>query len=438
MSAFSSRSNRSSTSVLSVTRGSQVRSRGQSHISNASPVFSVSRSPSMYGGAGGYGTRVSQAQSDIFSAVTLSGDAALCSNEKMTMQNLNDRLASYLEKVSSLETANRNLELQIKEFNQKSAPVSRDLSGFYATISDLQAQILVRLSKNQDIVLDANNFRLTADDFKIRYETELSMRMVVDADVARLQGVTDSLTRDRTDLQMHLDVLEEELMYMKKNQKEEMEGIRARQGVHVNVEMNCAESADLPARLDELREQYAVLIEKNKQEMETWSQKKMLATSSESCIKDLKTFSTVLSDTQRTYQSLEIALRGLLTHKHYQEQNLAEDERRYSAQLSQLQLIINTLEAELQQLTVGIQEQATEYKMLLDIKMRLELEIAEYRRLLGGDTQPRVVISKMVEEVEEIHKHHNQKIIKTIVEEVIDGKVISSSVDTQVVEMQSH
>lgn len=58
---------------------------------------------------------------------------------------------------------------------------------------------------------------------------------------------------------------------------------------------------------------------------------------------------------------------------------------RYGAHLSQLQVTINMLEVELQQLRMSIEQQQSEYKLLLDIKMRLEMEIAEYRRLLEGD-----------------------------------------------------
>lgn len=58
---------------------------------------------------------------------------------------------------------------------------------------------------------------------------------------------------------------------------------------------------------------------------------------------------------------------------------------RHGSQLSQLQVCINSMEEELQQLNVSIQQQASEYQILLDIKMRLEMEIAEYRRLLDGE-----------------------------------------------------
>lgn len=60
---------------------------------------------------------------------------------------------------------------------------------------------------------------------------------------------------------------------------------------------------------------------------------------------------------------------------------------RYSVQLSQYQSTITALEAELQQLKLSVEKQQYDYQLLLDIKMRLEIEIAEYRRLLEGDLQ---------------------------------------------------
>lgn len=67
------------------------------------------------------------------------------------------------------------------------------------------------------------------------------------------------------------------------------------------------------------------------------------------------------------------------------EGTLGETESRYSIQLNQLQAVINGLELELTQMRMDIERQASEYKLLLDIKTRLEMEIAEYRRLLDGE-----------------------------------------------------
>lgn len=110
------------------------------------------RAPSVYAGADGRSVRVSMhqhlygSQGNVLGPSFLSVDGVALS-EKVTMQNLNDRLASYLEKVRTLEKANAQLELKIREWYEKRAPITHDYSHYMATISDLRDKASKSVSK---------------------------------------------------------------------------------------------------------------------------------------------------------------------------------------------------------------------------------------------------------------------------------------------------
>ncbi|KAM5309338.1 uncharacterized protein AAES06_024321 [Glossophaga mutica] len=362
-----------------------------------------------FGSGGGYGSS--------FGSV----DGLLAGGEKATMQNLNDRLASYLDKVRALEQANTELEVKIRDWYQKQAPgPARDYSHYYQTIEDLKNKILTATVDNANILLQIDNARLAADDFRTKFETEQALRVSVEADINGLRRVLDELTLARADLEMQIENLKEELAYLRKNHEEEMLALRGQVGGEINVEMDAAPGVDLSRILNEMRDQYEKIAEKNRKDAEDWFFSKTeelnreVATNSEL----LQSGKSEISELRRTVQALEIELQSQLSMKASLEGSLAETEGRYCVQLSQIQGLIGSVEEQLAQLRCEMEQQNQEYKILLDVKTRLEQEITTYRRLLEGE-DAHLTQYKPKEPT-------TTRQVRTIVEEVQDGKVISS------------
>uniref|UniRef100_A0A3P8TTH1 Keratin 94 n=1 Tax=Amphiprion percula TaxID=161767 RepID=A0A3P8TTH1_AMPPE len=338
-------------------------------------------------GFGGYGAGAGMGGSfgGGFDLSLAADQSSLHLNEKATMQNLNDRLASYLEKVRSLEAANAKLEKQIREYYEQKGPAAeRDYSHFWAIINDLKDKIHNATINNANILLQIDNSKLAADDFKTKFEHELMMRQSVEADIANLRRLLDQTTLTKADLEMQIEGLQDELAYLKKNHAEELAALRSQLTGTVNVEVDAAPQQDLNKVLEEIRAQYETITEKHRRDQEAWFNDKTAALSKEVAIstETIQTSKTEITDLRRTLQGLEIELQSQLSMKAALENTLAETEARYSAMLAGYQSQINMLEAELANVRASIEQQGHDYKMLLDIKTRLEQEIATYRSLL--------------------------------------------------------
>ncbi|KAH0626854.1 hypothetical protein JD844_002108 [Phrynosoma platyrhinos] len=319
-------------------------------------------------------------------------DAGLLSGgEKETMQNLNDRLASYLAKVHDLEEANSDLELKIKNWYEKTAPQTngglRDYSKYYTSIDDLQNKIISASVNNASIILQIDNARLAADDFRMKYENELFLRQSVEADINGLRKVLDELTLSKSDLEMQIESLIEDLTFLKKNHEEEIKGLQGAISGKVSIEMNAAPGIDLTTLLNKMRAEYEALAEQNRQDAENWFNEKSKEVSMTISVNAKETSSNKneIAELRRTLQGLEIDLKTQLALRQSLESTLAETEGLYCAQLLQIQGLITNVETQVQQVRDDMESQNADYRQLLDIKIRLENEIETYRHLIDGE-----------------------------------------------------
>ncbi|XP_075436380.1 keratin, type I cytoskeletal 19-like [Ascaphus truei] len=345
--------------------------------------------------AGGLGTRISSSAS--YGGVTAGqlqlsssrSDVLLCRNEKETMQNLNDRLATYLEKVRSLEKANAQLEGQIKEWYGKNSTTAwkRDDSSYFQVVEDLRTKIYDATLDNAKILLQIDNSRLAAADFKFKFENEQALRATVEKDISVLRNDVDQFTFTKAELEAQVETMKEELVYLKKNHAEELGELRKQVSGTVNVEVDVAPSVDMAKTIEDMRAQYETLVEKQRADAKYWFDKKVEEWSEEiqTSTTELETYRREVTDGKHKAQGLEVQLQAESSTRKAMIATSDNTSAQYATQLAAIQSIIAGLEAHHQQIRSESSHQGNEYGLLLDIKTRLETEIATYRQLLEGE-----------------------------------------------------
>ncbi|MCI4374963.1 hypothetical protein PGIGA_G00103710 [Pangasianodon gigas] len=374
------------------------------------------RAASIYGGAGGRGTRVSSASgygslrsaplgSSISSSTAFkvssglgagagigaglsSGPGAVLGDEKGQMQNLNDRLASYLETVRRLEKENAKLEQQIREAMEKAGPDAHDYGKYNAILDDLRRKIFEATMDNGRLVLQIDNARLAADDFRVKFENELSIRQSVEADIAGLRKVIDDTNINRMNTESELEALKEELLFLNKNHDDEVTELRnqiAQSGVQVDVD--APKGQDLAQVMEDMRANYEKLAMKNAEELKMWHENQIadVQVQVSQNTEALQGAQMEMNDLRRQIQTLEIELSSQQSLKASLEDTLRNTELRFNAEMEKYNSVILQLEAELAQLRARVSEQGQEYQTLLNMKMKLEAEIATYKTLLDGE-----------------------------------------------------
>ncbi|KAM6449469.1 keratin, type I cytoskeletal 23-like [Liasis olivaceus] len=350
------------------------------------------------------------------------GNLFMGGNEKRTMQDLNDRLAAYLEKVQSLEEANTQLEGCIREWHQKrSHGTKQDFKDYEQNILDMHELIETGRVTNAGLVLQIDNAKMATEDFRLKYEAEKALRQSVQSDVENIRKELDSMTIIITDLEMEIEALREDHILKKKEHEVDMQAYGSSKDFKVNVKVNKTPQEDLAKILAGIRADYEAIIEKNRQSLDSWFQQQIGNESSEGQYnqEELQNSQKEITELNRTLQTLEINFQTELNKKFALENNLEESKSRYAFQLQSIQNLISKCEEELSKFRHDIRCQNNQYKVLFGIKTRLEREISTYRQLLEGDVDGKTGANFRG------HRSSNQN-LKKIVQETVDGEVVST------------
>ncbi|XP_077019129.1 keratin, type I cuticular Ha7-like [Tamandua tetradactyla] len=317
------------------------------------------------------------------------GEGTLNGHEKETMQFLNDRLANYLEKVRQLERDNAELETKIREWSkcEGESNVCPDYQSYFRTIEEFQQKILCSKAENARLVLQIDNAKLAADDFRIKHESEHALRQLVEADMCGMHKLLDDLSLAKSDLEAQVESLKEEQLCLKSNHEQEVSILKCQLGDKLRIELDTEPAVDLSRVLGEMRCQYEAMVETNRQDLEQWfqAQSEGISLQAMSCSEELQCCQSEILELRCTVNALEVERQALHKLKDCLQNSLCESEARFGTELAQMQGLIKNVEEQLSEIRADLERQNQEYQVLLDVRARLEGEIATYRGLLESE-----------------------------------------------------
>ncbi|XP_037701909.1 keratin, type II cytoskeletal 74-like [Choloepus didactylus] len=310
--------------------------------------------------------------------------------EREQIKALNNKFASFIDKVRFLEQQNKVLEtkwnlLQQLDLNNCKNNLEPILEGY---ISNLQKQL--EMLTGDSVRLDSE-LRITHDlveDYKKRYEMEISRRTAAENDFVVLKKEADAAYAAKVELQAKVDSLDKDIKFLKCLYDAEITQIQTHVSeTSVILSMDNNRDLNLDSIVAEVKAQYEDIAQRSKAEAEALYQSKIqeLQLAADWHSDDLKDTKNEMSELNRLIQRTRSEIGNARKQCSSLETASVEAEQQGDNALKDARAKLDGLEGTLHQAKEKLAGMLRDHQDLMNLKVSLDMEISIYRKLLEGE-----------------------------------------------------